>query len=243
MTEIKNYKKIFLIVKIIVIVLAVITIGIIAYSMTTIKNVEVADAQHYTNDEIKDYVIKSPLDNNAVYLYFKYKYGKQDSIPFVEYVDVELKSRNSVKITVYEKKVVGCTEYMNKYIYFDKEGYFIEQSDQKLDDIPYVTGIYFNSITLYDKMSVDSDKLFKVILSVAQLIKKNELNIDEINFDKELNVTLYSGNIEILLGKQTTYDEQMAKLAGLLKSAKGLSGTFHLENYSDSSDNIIFDKK
>jgi cell division protein FtsQ len=150
---------------------------------------------------------------------------------------------NSIKITVYDKKIVGCISYMNKYIYFDKDGYFVEQSTEKLENVPYVTGIDFNEIKLYEKMKVDRDEIFNVVMNITKLISKYEISVSEIQFNHFFELTLYSGDIEILLGKHTTYDEQIAKLSGVLKEAEGMKGILHLENYSDSSSNIIFEKK
>ena len=168
---------------------------------------------------------------------------EQTTIPFVEYVDVELVSKDSVKLTVYEKKIIGCISYMNKYIYFDKDGYFVEQSVDKLEDIPYITGIEFKEIKLYEKMKVEEDKLFDIIMNVTKLIDEYEVKTDELYFSDNLEITLYSDDIEVLLGKHSTYDEQIAKLKGLLKETEGMKGTLHMENYSDGNENIIFNKK
>ena len=66
----------------------------------------------------------------------------------------------------------------------------------------------------------------------------------EINFDKDYNLTLQSGDITVLLGKQLTYDEQLAKLQSMLREAKKekLSGVLHMEKYKEGQDRIIFDK-
>lgn len=237
--EIKNKKKF---VKAVAVFIIVVFIMLIAIIMTKIDNITVVTGEHYSKEEIESYIIKSALDHNAIYLYLKNRYAEQDDIPFVEYVDVELTGINSVKLTVYEKNIIGCIEYMNKYIYFDKDGYFVEQSQEKLDDVTYITGINFNSITLYEKMDVNDDSLFDVILTITKLIEKYEIDTDELNFDSDGAITLYTGDICVLLGKHDTYDEQIAKLVGLLKESEGMSGTFHMENYSDSTDNIIFNK-
>ena len=56
---------------------------------------------------------------------------------------------------------------------------------------------------------------------------------------------MYVGNITVLLGKQETYDEQLAKLKSMLDEAKkeNLSGILHMEKYKEGQDRIIFDKK
>lgn len=235
-------KKIKLI-KFVVIISVLISIISVFYVMTQIKTIEIEDGEHISAKEIQDYLIKGRFDNNAIYLYLRNRYGDQPDIPFVEYVDVELKNRNTLKFTVYEKKIIGCTEYMNKYIYFDKDGYFVEQSDERLEDVAFVSGIDIKSMTLYNKMDVSDDSLFNTIMDITKLVEKYNISTDKIYFNKSAEVTIYSGDIKVLLGKKETYDEQIAKLVGLLESAKGMKGTFHLENYTESSENIIFDKK
>ena len=59
----------------------------------------------YTEEEIKDFVITGLLDNNAIYLFLKYRYSPQEEIPFVEQIDVELINKNKVKL-----ERVACTE-------------------------------------------------------------------------------------------------------------------------------------
>lgn len=229
--------------KISVLAVIVITIVVVLILLTNTQEIQIEDGNHYTAKEIEECLISSKLDKNAVYLYLKSRYKKQPDIPFVEYVDVELIGINKLKFTVYEKNVVGCIEYMNKYIYFDKDGYFVEQSDEKLEDVSFVTGLKFNSITLYEKMSIENDSFFDTIMDLTKLIDKYEIKIDKIKFNGAGSITLYSDEIEILLGKHDTYDEQIAKLVGLLESAKGMAGIFHMENYDGSDDNIIFNKK
>lgn len=227
----------------IVIILSVIVVGLIGCLVTMVKDVEVVNSTHYSYEEIKEYMMDESFEKNAIFLYLKNRYSEQEKIPFVEYVDVELKGINKIKLTVYDKKIVGCISYMNKYIYFDKDGYFVEQSTEKLEDVPYVTGIEFNEIKLYEQMKVDKEEIFNVVMNITKLINKYEISVNEIQFNRFSELTLYSDEIEILLGKHTTYDEQIAKLSGILKEAKGMKGILHLENYSSGSSNIIFEKK
>lgn len=239
-TNILKNKKIIKTAVIVTIVLIVVTVFLFA---THIREYEVEDGEHYVASDITDALKTGRLDTNSIIFYLKNRYGKQPKIPFVEYVDVELKGLNKVKMTVYEKKVVGCISYMNKYLYFDKDGYFVDQSAEKFDDVTYVTGVKFDSIALNEKMSVENEDVFDNIMNITMLLDKYEIKVDDVCFGSDLEVTLNIGDIEVLLGKQKTYDEQIAKLTGLLESAEGMKGTFHMENYSDSKKDIIFNKK
>ena len=213
-------------------------------SLTIVDNVIVDEGKHYTKNEVKNMVIKSVFDYNSVYLFLKNRYNEQEPIPFVEYIDVIWVDKNTIKLKVYDKNIIGCTNFMNEYVYFDKDGYVVETSSKKEDEIPYITGIDFEELTLNSKIKVADEDIFELILNVTQQISKYELQIDEINFDKNYNLTLYSGGVTILLGKQKTYDEQLAKLKSTLEEAnkEKLSGVLHMEKYKEGQDRIIFDK-
>ena len=95
-----------------------------------------------------------------------------------------------------------------------------------------------------NKIKVSNEEVFNTILSVTQQVTKYKLDISEINFDKNNNMTMYSGDITILFGKKETYDEQLAKLQSMLEEAKkkNLKGILHMENYVEGQNRIIFNK-
>ena len=227
--------------------IAVVVLCAIGYGLyaTRITEVEVDEGEHYTEEEIKDFVIKGLLDNNAIYLFLKYRYSPQEEIPFVEQIDVELINKNKVKLTAYDKNIIGCTDYMNQYLYFDKDGNFVEASDVIKEDVAYVSGINFSEINLHEKMKVDNDGLFDTIISITQQISQYGLEVSEINFDEEYNITLICGKVTVKLGKHETYDEQLALIKNMLDEAKtnDMEGVLHLENYIEGQKNFIFDTK
>ena len=89
----------------------------IAFGLTMVKNIEIDEGKNYTEDEVKGLVFKNIFDYNTVCLFLKYRYSEQEEIPFLEYIDVQWKDKNSVKIKLYDKNIIGCTNYMNEYIY------------------------------------------------------------------------------------------------------------------------------
>ena len=127
---------------------------------------------HYTDKEIEDIVMAGPLGNNSLYLSLKYKNKGIENVPFVETMDVSIVSPKSIQITVYEKALAGYVEYLGQYMYFDKDGIIVEGSNVKTSSIPQVTGLNFGYVVLYEKLPVDSDDIFKEILSITQLLTK-----------------------------------------------------------------------
>lgn len=239
----KSYGIKMAIIKVSIILIILIVVVFVFLRMTNIKNVEVKPGQRYTEEEIKDFIIGKGIKSNALYVYFNYKYSEQANIPFVEYVDVELTSMNSVKLTAYDKSIIGCIMYMNQYIYFDNDGVFVETSDEKLSDVVFLSGLEFSSISLNKPMDVGNDDVFDVVLNITQLIDEYEIRVDEINFTDDYEVNLICGEIKVLLGKRDTYDEQIAKLDAILDKSEGLSGTLHMEKYMGKNEDIIFNKK
>lgn len=235
-----NYKRVAVIACIAVVIIILSTV----MSLTMIQTTIIDEGSNYTKDEIKDMVMDGMLDHNSIYLFLKYRYSEQKKIPFIEYIDVSWVDATTVKIKVFDKKIIGCTSYMNQFIYFDKDGLVVETSNKRQNTIPYITGLNFEEVKLYKKIKVKDEEIFDVILAVTQQISKYKLDIGEINFDKNYNMTLYSGDITILLGKKEAYDEQLAKLQNMLKEAKkkNLKGTLHMENYVEGQNRIIFNK-
>ncbi|MDF2587456.1 MAG: hypothetical protein K0S41_1297 [Anaerocolumna sp.] len=227
------------IMKLLLICLIVIIPTFVLFVTCRLKTVIVDGSSHYTNEELQQKVITKKTDGNTLLLYFRLKYGKVESIPFVEDIDIELVNKNTIKIHVYEKVITGCIEYMGGYMYFDKDGIIVESSSEKLNNVPFVTGLKFNSIVLYEKLEVQKESLFNVILNLTQLIQKYELDVETIRFNSDLEVTLKCGDVKVLLGKRDTYDEQIAELKDLLPSARGKKLIIDMVDFKEGQDKII----
>ena len=237
----KYHNNLFLLglMKLLILCLAIIIPAFILFVTCRLDTVIVEGGSHYTNEELQDKVITKKTDRNTILLYLRYKYGKVDSIPFVEDIEIELVNKNTVRIHVYEKVITGCIEYMGGYMYFDKDGIVVESSNEKLDEVPFITGLSFNRIILYEKLKVQKKSLFHVILNITQLIKKFGLKIDTVQFNSNLEITLYSGDVKILLGKREIYDDQIAELKNLLPKAKNKKILLDMTDFKEGQEEII----
>ena len=193
-----------------------------------INKVEVVGVNRYTEDQIKTLVIKTKPDTNTLYLYLKYRFFEKPKIPFVEKIDVKMVDNHTVAIYVYEKMVAGCVEFMGEYMYFDKDGIVVESSSQRLDGVPIIKGLDFNQIILNEKLKVQKDDIFDIIIDLTQLIDKYDLDIDSVTFGEEDEVSLDKDGITVLLGKKDTYDEQFSDLKGILAQAEGMDITIDM---------------
>ena len=208
-----------------------------------IKKVEVVGTQRYSEEQITGELIKTKLDSNSLYLYLKHRYFTDFRLPFVEKIDVIMTDTHTISVYVYEKMVAGCVEFMGEYMYFDKDGIVVESSSKRLTDIPVIKGLKFSQILLSEKLKVQKDELFDVIINLTQLIQKYDLSVDTVTFSSDYDVTLDAGEIRVLLGKKSTYDEALSELKNILTEAKGMEITIDMRNYVKGTPNIIAKQK
>ncbi len=217
-------------------------IGILAMQRIDNKSIIVEGNEKYTNDEMINFIFKSDWDKNPFVLYYKTKYGKQETIPFVDEYEVEIVSLSSVKITVYEKKIIGYVSYMGTNMYFDKDGTVVESSGEVLEGIPLVTGLQFDTIVLYEELPVGDDEIFSLILDTTQTLQKYGIGVDKLYISGGKEVTLYIGEIEVLLGKDEDLNDKIRSLNDMLPNLTGLSGTLDLRAYNENNTGYTFTK-
>lgn len=213
---------------------------IILFTCFKIDDIEVSGNKHYTKEQIKDYVLSNGYIDNTVLLMLKNKVKPVEDIPFIAKLDVEYVSAHRVAITVYEKALAGCVEYMDRYVYFDQDGYVLEMSATKLADSPCITGMSFSRMELYEKLPIDDENRFKVILKLTQLINKYQLRIDSIKFTSEGEVVMTYEDIRIELGDGGNLEEQLLDLNRMLSGIEGKKGTLDLRDFDTATGTASF---
>lgn len=225
-----------------VLVLGLLLAGFLVVTLFQIREAEVTGNSHYSEQEMLDRVITDKYSSNSLYLFFKYKYGKTEEIPFVDKIEVTLKGPGKVKIRVYEKSIVGYVTYMGANLYFDKDGIVVESSSEVKEGIPCISGLEFRSLALYQKLEVEDDSIFDRILNITQLVKKYELTPDKIEFGDDLELTLYFEQVRVALGSSGSLEAKIGRLHELYGELEGRSGIFHMENYTEDSKFISFEQ-
>ncbi len=207
----------------------------------TVSKVTVEGNSHYTDDEIKNMVLTGGIHNNSLVLSLLYSDKEIKDLPFIEAMDVEVEAADSIKITVYEKALAGCVEYLGRYLYFDREGIIVESSDVTSEGILQVTGLEYGHIVLYEKLPVEDDAIFQEILNITQLLEKYKITADKLHFDKEHCMTLYFGEAKVMIGNADYIDEKVMQLQHILPEMIGKSGTLHMEEYSEDTKSVTFE--
>ncbi len=229
-----------------VIIAAIVVIALFAgyhYIITnyTVTTVYVEGNEHYTNEEIMEMVMEGRYGHNSLFLSLKYKDKSMADIPFIEKMDISVLDPHTVKIEVYEKSLAGYVEYLDRYMYFDKDGIVVETSTEKTKGIPMVTGLSFDHVVLYQALPVEDPAVFSEILSITQLVNKYNLSTDRIFFGLDGTLTLYFENIKAAFGTGENLEAKVMELQYMLPKLTGKSGTLRMENYTEDTKNITFE--
>ncbi len=227
----------------IILLIVAIMLGILYYFISTysIKTVYVEGNVHYTEEEIKEIVLDEPLTNNSLYLSMKYSNKGVENIPFVDVMNVTVLAPDTIKITVYEKALAGYIEFMDTYMYFDKDGYVVEASGVKTLGVPQITGLDFEHMVLGEKIPVKDDSVFEGVMRITNLLDRFDLIVDKIYFQSDMDVVLYFGDVRVVLGTDSHLEEKIMVLPTFLANLEGKKGTLHMENYTEDSKMTVFE--
>lgn len=237
-----GHKSLFIIGAMILLLLIALIAGynyvITNYTVTTVY---VEGNIHYTNEEIIGMVMEGKYGNNSLLLSLRYKDKSIEGVPFVEKMDVSVENPHTIKIEVYEKAIAGYVEYLERYMYFDKDGIVVESSKSRTAGVPQVTGLTFDHVVMYEPLPVEDAGIFRSILSITQLVNKYNLSTDRIYFGKDGSLMLYFGDVRASLGMGEFLDEKIMVLQDILPKLSGQKGTLRMENYTEDTPNIPFE--
>ena len=96
-----------------------------------VERIEIVGSTKYTDQEIKEYALSSPLTSNTVFAMMLKKHMEAENIPFVESFDLERLDMHTLRVHVNEKKIIGYVIEGTDKLYFDKDGKIVEKEDRK----------------------------------------------------------------------------------------------------------------
>lgn len=230
--------------KIVVALLCIFVIGLI-YVKTAfkVKSIQVSGCETVDEQTIINAVNSRKFSDNTLTMYLYNKFKPINDIPFVDKLEIEFVSRNEVSVIVYEKLISGCVEYMNRYVFFDKDGIILESASEPIEGVPCIDGLSFDSWEVGEQLPIDDVSKFQAILSITQLIEKYELSIDRIKFTNEGEIVLTYNKIEIQLGSGQYLEIQLMNLGSILEGLEGLEGTLYMKDFNSDDATASFSKK
>lgn len=216
---------------------------LIALKLFTVKKVVVEGNELYEQKVIEDAVLNDKYSWNSLYVYIKYKIKDTSKIPFIDTMSISLDSPHTLHISVYEKGMLGYIYIpgIDENAYFDKDGFVVETSSDTVPGVPRIDGISCDKVVLYEKLPIKKSTL-RELLEVTQSLKRQELVPDSIDYGGGNAPEVHYGNVNVLIGDTTKLTRKIERLKAIMPSLDGLSGTLHLENWTEETTNIVFDK-
>ena len=174
----------------------------------------------------------------------KYKFFKTEEIPFIDTMEVTLDSPHTLHVKVYEKGILGYLyiDSIGQNAYFDKDGFVVETSSDVIEGVPKVTGISCDSVVLYEQLPIEEESILKELLSLTQMLKKYDILPEQISYDSSRQPTLTYGGVTVIVGDDDSLSQKIVRLSYILPQLDGMSGTLHLENWTEQTTDIVFDK-
>lgn len=228
---------------IVVLILLLALAAVIVIKVFCVKKVEVEGNVLYDSSVIQDSVLNDKYSWNSLYVFGKYRFLKQKEIPFIDTLEVSLKSPTTLHIKVYEKGRVGYIYIpsINENAYFDKDGFVVETSSEVIGDVPMVEGLSCDQVVLYEKLPLEDRKL-KEILNLTQVLKKYEIEPSKITYGVSGEPALTYGNIKVLMGDLSKLTPKVERLAQILPTLGEQNGTLHIEKWTEENTDIVFQR-
>lgn len=213
------------------------------FSYYKVDSVEVRGTSHYTDEEVKKRVLRGPLASNSVLAPLFYSTTKTDDIIYVDAFKVTQLNRSTICISVKEKKIVGCIKYLDSYIYFDRNGIFVEGSQTRDETVPYFDGIQVNKIVMDEKLDIKGDTVLNTAVALSTIFQKNDMIPDHIQFDSSYSISLIYGDITVQLGKDENLEEKMNRVIAIVPKIQGKKGILHMESVSTDTNTFEEEKE
>ena len=209
----------------------------------TVEKMEIVGSEYYSDEAISEWLLDDEYSWNSLYVFFKYKFVEPREMPFVDSMDVSMKSPHVLQVQVHEKLLLGRVyiKALGQSAYFDKDGFVVEMSSDVIKKIPQVTGLDVDQIVLYEKLPIKEKHVLKNLLSVTQILKKFELVPNSVRYNGENGFTLKYGDIMVVMGEADSLNDKITRLAHIMPKLVGKKGTLHLEGWTENTTDITFE--
>lgn len=124
---------------------------------------------------------------------------------------------------------VAYVYYADTYLSLDKNGIVCSNSSGRPNGIPEIAGIDFTKLTYGKPAQAQEKTALDYVLRVASDLSKQEIRTDKIVYENRM-ITVYTGLLEIQLGKNEKTDDKISDLADFISQLNGQSGTLFMQN-------------
>ena len=218
----------------------VLAAAVFFFTFFQVKTVEVIGNDHYTEDELKEKILKGSMTSNAILAPLFYSKNAAEELPYIESFNVRRSGRNKLIISVKEKSVVGCIPYLDSYVYFDSNGYFVEGSKTRDTKVAFFDGIQPKKVVMEEKLPI-KETVLNTAVALSTIFAKNDMVPDHIMFDDSYEISLLDGVITVQRGQDEYLEDKMTRAIAILPQLEGQKGILHMENISRNSKTVTFE--
>ena len=208
-----------------------------------VDEVQVMGSSHYSEKQIKKMVLRGPMASNSVLAPLIYTKKNTKDVPFVEGYTVTRLNRHTICVSVKEKDIVGCIPYLDSYIYFDRNGTFIESSTERNETIPFFDGIKVKHVIYNEELPIKDKMVMNTAVALSTIFQKNDKIPDHIEFSDDGQISLLYGDITVKLGKDEYLEDKMTRVLAILPLISDKKGILHAENVNDNSKMITLEQE
>lgn len=215
-------------------------LALIAIKGFTLQKVIVSGNELYSDEKIKESVLNDEYSWNTLYVMLKYRLSKMEEMPFVDEMELSLRSPHTLQIKVYEKAIIGCMKGNGQNVYFDKDGLVVEISERLIENVPKVEGITCKKMIVYEKLKLDNNDALSLLLMFSRQLQKYGLSPETITFGTDGNLSAAFGDITASIGDAQYLVEKAMRLDAILPQLDGKKGTLHLETWTPLNTDVTF---
>lgn len=208
-----------------------------------VDEVQVMGSSHYSEKQIKKMVLRGPMASNSILAPIIYTKKNTKDVPFVEGYTVTRLNRHTICVSVKEKDIVGCIPYLDSYIYFDRNGTFIESATERNEKIPFFDGIKVKHVIYNEELPIKDKMVMNTAVALSTIFQKNDKIPDHIEFSDDGQISLLYGDITVKLGKDEYLEDKMTRVLAILPLISDKKGILHAENVNDNSKMITLEQK
>ena len=133
------------------------------------------------------------------------------------------------------EKPVLCVEYMGSFMLVDGSGTVTGSTQEKPEEIPEISGISFTKIVVGETLAASEEASYAYARKIVDALKKNDLPASKVYVSSDLEATVYTGEIRVLLGADKQTEEKLKELRDFYDDLKDLSGTLDMQELSHNN--------
>ncbi len=205
--------------------LALIAVLIVMFftPLFNIKNVEISGNNRISGEEITSTV--GEIEGKNLFSYRKGKIkNRLYKFAYVEKVSVRKKAfPPAITIDIKERVPAFQAEYAGGYTVADKSGRVLEQTSEKLEGVPTLTGVLISSAKEGDAVVFKDTEAQKIIMSCIENMEKAGIiaDITVMSFEDMTNITFnYQNRLDVICGTHIDFQRKLALFKEAVNSNK-----------------------